>query len=1061
MFDDKKFAEKLVLSLKKRMEDGQEVDTSLAFDEICEMSKHVGMLEQFYELIKSKKKGDKNEVNSYLAYIFGITSKKPEEKFKPKLDFELARISHLDVDIDFDFFHRNEVYDYLIDKYGREYTGNIGTYQRFKAKNALRKAIKALDPFDDKDKSLEFENYVAELIPNAPTVTLDSAIGENMELKKLEAKYKEVFDVAKILEGLTCASSRHAAGLVVSDIKIQEVAPLHRLKDGSYATQFEMAELEDLGLIKFDILALKTLSYFSMAEKDLKNDLDIDFDVDKIPLDDAKALKLIASGLTDSVFQLEGRGMKELLQNMKVNTFFDVAASNALYRPGAMAADAHNKYCDCKHGRAEIVYEHPKLKDILKDTYGQIIYQEQCQLIVMELAGFTRKGADGVRKSIGKKRPELMIALKKKFIKGAFEHSGLDERNASQIFEKIENMGGYAFNKSSFLKEEILTARGIYTFEDLVDIKNNGGELPKIYSPDGHNLVKADIVNIFSHGKLPIFQITLNNGEYHYCTMNHKFETNCGIYTLRDIIINNYKIKKAKNKYGLRRTRKLLSTERDQKQLQIKSSGIELDQTAWEFCSSAMPGMWRDIPVEEVISNTQETVCEMAKTQTGCTEEKFDEIFNEIYGGQKLSRKLEKKCFSVCQKINFGKSRRDTQKKKYDERSECETPRFFPKESFGNGVKNIEKREYFRIQDKQSEKMERRKYRRIQKKMCSKYVKSGNRIFFFGGKIFEGNIKRTGIQIFSENKMGKIFVENKIKTSGFYKLGRKDNSGIRRRSSFSPVGKKIFAGDPKNRFFIRRMGIGKQFSFNKVIGRHIQLQNKKNKSKIPFYSIGKYKNGRKEENNQNWSYVSIKSVGYCGQYQTYDLEISHPTHLFLLSDGTVNSNSHACAYGMLAMQCAYLKAHYPLYYMKAVLNTETLDGKLDSVDRYMKDCMTLKIKIFPCNVNKSKALFSVEDKGLRRGMASLKGVGLKAAEVIEKLAPFDNLENFVEKTMNESVINKKVVEVLMDNDAFSDFSLKDEEGLEEFLKIRKHLDYCQRRHIQKSSMFDLSSVSFS
>jgi len=617
MFDDLEFAKKLVLSVKDKIDKGQEIDSDRVINEICEMSKCVGMLETFFNLIKSKKKGEKNEVNSYLAYIFGVTSKEPDGPFEPKLDFNLARVSHPDIDIDFDFFHRDETYSYLIERYGREYTGNIGTYQRFKAKNALRKAIKALSPYDDKDKDFAFENYVADLISNAPGVTLKSSIEENMELKKIEGQYPEIFEVAKVLEGLTCAPSRHAAGLVVSDKKIQEIAPLHRLRDGSYATQFEMAELEDLGLIKFDILALKTLSYFSMVEEDLKNELDIDFDINKIPHDDPQSLKLISSGLTDSVFQLEGGGMKDLLKNMKVNVFDDVAASNALYRPGAMKADAHIKYCDCKHGRLDVSYEHPKLKEILDDTYGQLIYQEQCQLAVMELAGFTRMEADKLRKAIGKKQGDLFIALKKKFIKGAMKHSNMDQRKASEFFEKIENMGGYAFCRA-----------------------------------------------------------------------------------------------------------------------------------------------------------------------------------------------------------------------------------------------------------------------------------------------------------------------------------------------------------------------------------------------------------------------------------------------------------HAYAYGVLAVQCAYLKSHYPLYYMRAVLNTETLDGKLDSVERYMKDCIRMKINILPCNVNKSKAMFMVEGSGLRRRMGSLKGVGMKSAKAIEELAPFSDFEDFIEKTVDQSVVNKKVVEVLMYNGGFSDFDLQDEEGLDHYLELKKHVDYRKKRNIQKSSMFDLSGVSF-
>lgn len=208
--------------------------------------------------------------------------------------------------------------------------------------------------------------------------------------------------------------------------------------------------------------------------------------------------------------------------------------------------------------------------------------------------------------------------------------------------------------------------------------------------------------------------------------------------------------------------------------------------------------------------------------------------------------------------------------------------------------------------------------------------------------------------------------------------------------------------------------------------------------------------------------ISKKSLGI---KDVYNVEMKGDQHNYAISTSGSESivyskNSHAYAYAVLALQCAYLKAHYPLYYMKSVLNTETLDGKLDSVDRYMKDCIRMKIKILPCNINKSKSLFVIEGNSLRRGLGSIKGVGMKAAAEIEEIAPFKDFEEFVEKTMDKSNINKKVVEILMNNGAFSDYGLQDEEGLESFLTIRKHVDYRKRRNIQKSSMFDLSDVSF-
>jgi DNA polymerase-3 subunit alpha len=622
MFDEKKFIKYICAKIKKRIDAGEDIDKQRFLKELQAMSASTGMLEKLCEILKSKKQGHKNKVNSYIAYLFGATTAFPDGEFKPHFHFDLARVSHLDVDIDFDFFYRNNTYKYLKERYGEERTANIGTYQRLKAKNAVKSAIKAMNPMKDPKKNLEFEMFVSELIMNDPKMTLKKALKDSKELQKLAKKHRDVFKVALVIEGLCSYASKHPAGIVVSDVPIKEVAPLHRTKKDTYATQFEMNELEDVGLIKYDILALKTLSIFDMVTKDLKNDLDVDLNLDDIPLDDPDALTLIARGRTESVFQLEGRGMKNLLRDMKVSTFHDVAAANALHRPGAMSADADTDYCQCKHGHKKVTYDHDVLIPILEDTYGQLIYQEQCQQISMDLAGFTRVEADKLRKAIGKKVGKIFEKLQSQFVEGSVMRSGISKAVATEIWDKIEKMGGYAFNKS-----------------------------------------------------------------------------------------------------------------------------------------------------------------------------------------------------------------------------------------------------------------------------------------------------------------------------------------------------------------------------------------------------------------------------------------------------------HAYAYAVLALQCAYLKTHYPLYYMKSVLNSETLDPstKHDQIDRYMRECHEMKIQILPANINKSRAPFSIEGNSIRRGLASIKGVGLKASLEIEALAPFRDLEDFVDKTQDVKVVNKKIVETLILEGAFSDFDIYDEDGIEEFLKVRDYVAYRKKHKIQKSSMFedlDFSGLSF-
>ena len=387
MFKQDNFVKYLVQNIKNKINTGESIDKDRAFSEIKRMSEEDGMLESLANMIRGNVKGSKNKVNSYLAFIVGVTSKEPDGEFKPHFKFELARVSHPDIDIDFDFFQRDLVYDYLIERYGRENTGNIGTYQGLKAKAALRTAIKSMDPMEEKTANFELEGRITSLIEDVPGITLEKALSDSSELRELQSEYSGVFEVAKIIEGLRAAPSKHPAGIVISDVPIKDIAPLHRLKKDDYATQFEMVELEDLGLIKFDVLSLKTLSVFDLSAKSIYDDFDIKIDIENIPVNDTAALNLVARGKTDSVFQLEGYGMKKLLKEMQVDSFKDVAAANALFRPGALAAGAHEVYCEIKKGQRKVAYAHPVLIPILKETHGQLIYQEQAMLIAQELAG--------------------------------------------------------------------------------------------------------------------------------------------------------------------------------------------------------------------------------------------------------------------------------------------------------------------------------------------------------------------------------------------------------------------------------------------------------------------------------------------------------------------------------------------------------------------------------------------------------------------------------------------------------------------------------------------------
>jgi len=488
MFKEKEFIKFLSLEFKAQEQAGGDIDFDRIKSEIKIMMSHEGMLKSIFDLYSKRVKGEKNNVNSYIAYKLGVTTKEPDGEFTPRLKFDLARVSHPDIDIDFDFNFRDDIYQYLIDKYGRDRTANIGTYQTLQAKSAIKRTVKAFDPCKDKVETLRLSEQIAGLVPGGdPDMTLEKAFDAEPQLGKWQSKLKNIFDVCFATEGLCWNHSFHAAGIVISDVPMAEIAPLHKLNgDKGYSSQFEMVELEDLGLIKFDILALKTLSIFRLVLKDLKNDLDITLDLDNISMSDKKTLELIRQGKTVAVFQLERDGMRKLLKDIEVDSFHDVAATSALYRPGALAAGAHDLYCDGKHGRVSISYDHPCLKPILEDTYGQLIYQEQCQLIAIKLADFTIKEADLLRKAIGKKKGDIFKKLKDQFISGAIKK--IPSHKAESLWTKLEDMGGYAFNKSHAYAYSMISMQcaylkahyPLYYMKNVMNVEVTDGKLDKV-----------------------------------------------------------------------------------------------------------------------------------------------------------------------------------------------------------------------------------------------------------------------------------------------------------------------------------------------------------------------------------------------------------------------------------------------------------------------------------------------------------------------------------------------------------------------------------------------------
>lgn len=350
-----------------------------------------------------------------------------------------GRKSMPDLDIDFSDTGREEVINYVREKYGRENVADIITYGTIMAKTALKDVGRVLGfPASDMNK-------LTKLIENT---TLEESITNNPEIKKIynsDKKYKQLFDIAKKIEGLKRHTGVHAAGKVITEKPVYKYVPLAQ-REGVVTTQYDGETLTELGLLKIDFLGLRTLSVIHNTIKLIKKK-EKNFDIDNIPLDDPKTYELLCEGKTTGVFQLESEGMKKLVKNLKPNVFSDLSALVALYRPGPIEAGMIETYVNRKHGKEKITYDHPILEEVLKDTYGTIIYQEQVMEIAKRMGGFSPAEADNLRKAMGKKIPEEMEKARDKFIKGAQER-GVNQKLAAKIFDQMYKFAGYGFNKS-------------------------------------------------------------------------------------------------------------------------------------------------------------------------------------------------------------------------------------------------------------------------------------------------------------------------------------------------------------------------------------------------------------------------------------------------------------------------------------------------------------------------------------------------------------------------------------------------------------------------------------
>lgn len=389
--------------------------------------------------------GRGSAAGSLVSYALEITDLDP---IRHNLLFERflnpERVSMPDVDIDFCVEKRAQVIEYVTNKYGADKVCQIITFGTLAARNAMKSVARVYDiPYAQ-------SNLWAQLIPAEPKIKIEDALKPGMELKKLydsDPTVKKIVDMAKSVEGLKNNTGMHAAGVIISKLPLSEVCPVEPSKEGVIVTGYTMIEAEHIGLLKMDFLGLRNLTIIFNAIKMIKRRHGVDLDINNIPLDDKPTFDLLTAGDTDGVFQLESAGMKKLVKDLKPSVFEDMGALVALFRPGPLESGMVQDFVERKHGRQKIVYAHPDLEPILKDTYGTIVYQEQIMQIFQTLADYSLGQADMVRRMMGKKKLDEMAKQKGTFVERSAAH-GMTPKDAATLFEQIEKFAAYCFNRS-------------------------------------------------------------------------------------------------------------------------------------------------------------------------------------------------------------------------------------------------------------------------------------------------------------------------------------------------------------------------------------------------------------------------------------------------------------------------------------------------------------------------------------------------------------------------------------------------------------------------------------
>lgn len=1007
-------------------------------------------LKTFYDIWKRHKdhhSGDDNKINSWTAYALGMTSQKPEGDFLPTRR-AFARAGFPDIDADFDDERRDEVYQYLIERWGRDCVGNIGTYMTLKMKAAITRVAKAVDaadafyrgPKECKARNHELAQEISKTLPVAPTgvikwkddegndvviKTISQANQYMPEFSHYMEKYPDILEHSERLEGLVSNNSIHAAGVVISDVPLCQIAPLRSSKKG-LATQWAYEDLEAIGLIKFDILSIATLTVIKECLLLIEQNYGIDIDIEKLPLEDSATLDLYSSGHLKGVFQCENSGMQETMREIGVDSFRDVMAAIALYRPGPM--DQIPEYVARKRGQNKVDYFHeslePFVKPYLEQTYGILVYQEQVMQIVGSLAGFSVTDGYVMIKAIGKKKEYLMKRFESQFIDGCVENN-IPKSVAEQYWKQfITPFASYGFNASILKSTLIPTASGNKRIEDF-----KGGE--QVYAIDENgDVIKTNVVNLHDHGDIEAFEVVFEDGGSVVCSANHKFLTEEGQLPLHLIC---------------------------KRQLQVLTAQLPIDNHATEEVNIKMRNDFSfNNSNEESSTGLQRMPFSCLEDQTvGFANNANCSMWRGVQQIQRSRRASEK--LSCLQK---------DQKSKYSVENESIESRqsFATKKSniFSNSKKNICEARYTGSSCEGSKELETRESRKIPAD-SSGWMEKSETLSNGDMVSITDTLGKFSYTLWGQTKTSRFcqWREDYLDRSRWLLsfLSETNRQGeTQTNSSFSDTGKRR---DAKSRSTEKKENNASSF-INGML-RFINWQDEP--------GLGRYFSEHAPiSNTRNLVPRKIVRVMPLGKKRMYDLEVACSTHNFLLNNGVVTSNSHSCCYGYLSYQTAYLKANYPDEFACAFLNSFTRRAIFKGASAWDQVVMMereikrppFNIKLLPRDLKNCDVEYKiVKKKDPATGVSQTeirppvccKGLGWEAANNIAKNRPYSNLKELAEKTDTKSVTTE-AIDALIEAGLLGSPAKKNKaEVVKKFSMIRDDLKKSRSKGIKSVDMF--------